>query len=281
MTSTHLEATIIPNLFPVVLGVLTFLALLICCWMRYRRRRTIRSGFDTNMLSAVAVDKAPAPSPHSSSTDPDRAHLLDAAPNVHPSLRPGSTYNSSMPSLPMLAAYASLGTPYARAMTTERESVPRAMPTTSVPATTMRDIGNRRSASISSLPNPHSAQPSTSGHPEVNIERELPPLPPSPTSPVSPSASGYDYPAQSLSYASPLSQIADLSRSQTRRTSSSSGTGLVPRSSLHEEMAVYQKRLEVHHEKEILDAQGGSGSGLLTDPPPVYREADEDEQPES
>ena len=78
-----------------------------------------------------------------------------------------------------------------------------------------------------------------------------------------------------------LSQAAELSRSQTRHTSTSIGTGLVPRSSLHEEMAVYQKRLQVHHEKEMLDAQGGGSSTLPVDPPPVYREADEEEQPES
>ncbi len=42
--------------------------------------------------------------------------------------------------------------------------------------------------------------------------------------------------------------------------------------SLHDEMALYQKRLEVHHEKEMGVAQNGGGSGLPVDPPPVYRE---------
>lgn len=129
------------------------------------------------------------------------------------------------------------------------------------------------------LPNPYEA-----GTPPV-----LPPHdePASPTSPVSRYASVYSTSsptegsgshshARSYSYsAAPSSWTADDSGTPLLSRGTTMASRLTAGSSLHEEMAGYQKALEAHHQKEQDDAQHrenriGEGSAVPEDPPPVY-----------
>lgn len=204
-------------------------------WMRYKRTRRLRS-------DALTVSAAPVRRPDA---DSEVRLLADAHPFTQ---SPGSS-----PAIPlMFSPYAPL------TLAGDVGHAPRAV--TTYPAT-MRNLA--RSVSISSLPNPHDPEYDATGIPPLSrtsvTDRDLPPLPESTIS-----HSVHPPSEESSSY------LSDLSRGQTyasRHTTATTAT----RMSLHDEMAQYQKRLEVHHEKEL---GNGGGSGLPVDPPPVYRAED-------
>ncbi|GJE94902.1 hypothetical protein PsYK624_110780 [Phanerochaete sordida] len=127
-----------------------------------------------------------------------------------------------------------------------------------------------RSATRSSLPNPYDAndEPLLANTNRVNRDRDLPPTPAhyanAPTTSLSGSPSSF--PA-----ASDANVAAFLARENTNRTTRTSA------STLHDEMAAYQKRLEAHHEKEMQvrddHSVDGPSSMMPLEPPPEYRES--------
>lgn len=205
--------------------------------MRYRRRNAGRA--EVSSLAAVPVNE-----PRSNSDRDSSSRLLG---DVHQSLHPMPSRLAPLLSTLPAYTYISPGD--------EVTHAPRAMTTS---ATTMRNL--ERSTSISSLPNPHDQEEDPMLRPFFmqHLDRALPPLPESPTTVSSrPNSS---------------TAAADLSRGLTQtshRTTATTGT----RSSLHDEMAAYQKRLEIHHEKEMNTRDDVGGSGMPSDPPPVYQEA--------
>ncbi|KAJ3537832.1 hypothetical protein NM688_g6616 [Phlebia brevispora] len=222
-------------------AVLLLSGLGLCCWVR--RRRMIKMRHNVGTIEGTRTDR-----PESNS----EVRLLN---DVHPS--PQSSGSSPL--------YVPITYPNAFSEN-DVAHAPRALTTG---ATTMRDLV--RSASISSLPNPHDPDYNAStGLPLLranHAERDLPPLPKFPNSSA----------ARSAEDETPL--LVELSRGPTsvsRRTASTTGT----RMSLHDEVALYQKRLEAHHEKEIGASAAEEGFRIPVDPPPEYREA-EDEQDSS
>lgn len=146
----------------------------------------------------------------------------------------------------------------------------------SQPVTLARNIS--RPASVSSLPNPHEYhdEPHDSHATYVNRDRALPPTPPETsdghtTNQHRSSLSGFSAsgPSSTSSSSGPPSAFTDpsLYRNSTFSTTTSGGA-----SRLHSEMATYQKRLEVHHEKELLVRDEEAGGGVPLEPPPMYQE---------
>ncbi|KAF7793781.1 hypothetical protein EIP86_004902 [Pleurotus ostreatoroseus] len=222
----------------VVLGMVALSAFGLFLWTRYRKSRR-------HTGDAIAISTVPGQSPHD---DSEVRLLADTRPSIP---TPGAS-----PAVPLTLPL------YAPA-TSARDiaHAPRAMTTAT---TTTRNLA--RSASVSSLPNPYDTEYDAAGSLPLSrahasaAERDLPPLPDSST----------------LSTSRPLSETSssyftDLSRGQTYTSHHTTAT-TATRMSLHDEMAQYQKRLEVHHEKEMNSAQAGEGSGVLADPPPEYRE---------
>lgn len=96
-------------------------------------------------------------------------------------------------------------------------------------------------------------------------DRDLPPTPADYTHmQESLSGSPSSFPTTPIAAAAAL-----LARGPTTRTTATTS------STLHDEMAAYQKRLEAHHEKELQARDDGEPSSALLplDPPPEYRES--------
>ncbi|KAM5533315.1 hypothetical protein V8D89_012989 [Ganoderma adspersum] len=244
----------------IVIACLLFILLLICftCWCRRRRR--------TRQQQAQAA-ATPEMKEHTNSTTP---LLVQQRPPNPRSRSIAATDSDAVPG-PLYFA----DSPGRR----ETEAVHNVGPSTET------DDGR------SLLPNPY--------------DGDTPPQPPprdlllaSPTSPTGPTAWSYSTPTQDASTAasSRLSRRVSAAPSawtrdelQSDAASASSVVPLLARgdtqtsrftvsSSLHEEMAGYQKRLEAHHRKESEDAvmreQGiGAGASVPADPPPVYSAA--------
>lgn len=146
-----------------------------------------------------------------------------------------------------------------------------------------RDL--RRSASTSSLPNPHDNLMSDlqrrSGL-EDERERELPPLPAESDTPRSSDRTSLTTFDSRIRYPSLTAPHRNLARETTQNSTSSR---VSTASTLHSEMVTYQKRLEAHHEKAMqarddideLDAEGSGAQGIPREPPPSYQEEVPDE----
>ncbi|KAI0769324.1 hypothetical protein BD413DRAFT_613874 [Trametes elegans] len=125
-------------------------------------------------------------------------------------------------------------------------------------------------------------------------EHDTPPTPPphddvgSPITPVSRATSTHSTEpptshshSRSYSYSvAPSAWTYDDSAEPLLSRGTTQASRLTTSSSLHEEIAGYQKALEAHHRKEDDDAQRreeriGQGSAVPEDPPPVYRDREE------
>lgn len=251
LASTHLKAVL-------------FILLLICftCWCRRRRR--------TRQQQAQAAAMAAATSEMKEHTHSSTPLLVQQHPPNPRSRSIAATDSNAVPG-PLYFA----DSPGRR----ETEAVHNAAPSTET------DDGR------SLLPNPYDA----------DTPPQLPPrdlLFASPTSPTGPTAWSYSTPTQDASNAAssrvsrrvsaaPSAWTHDEPHSDAASASSvapllargdTQASRLTASSSLHEEMAGYQKRLEAHHRKESEDAimreQGiGVGASVPADPPPVYSAA--------
>lgn len=236
-----------------MLALLALALLLFCCW----RRRQAQHRQHTAEATAVSGGEKGLQASHAEIGAMNSSHA-----NVLSTLRPHSGIDSLSPSiLPLLANHD-------HSEETEDHHQP----------VTYRNL--QRSTSSSSLPNPYDS---------YNANRNLPPVPaagdrdhaastaallatPSATTSYSPTDSS------SLSDSRRPSYTAILSRDFTQ---TSTASRLSSGSTLHSEIATYQKRLEAHHEKEMAvmreEADEGNeggigGSSIPLDPPPSYQE---------
>ncbi|KAI1796464.1 hypothetical protein LXA43DRAFT_987764 [Ganoderma leucocontextum] len=250
----------------IVIACLLFILLLICltCWCRRRRRTRAQQQAQAAAIAAAA----PEMKEHSHSSTP---LLVQHPPNPRP---------RSM------------------AATGPIDTVP-------VPLYFSDSPGRRETQDLRNV-----APGTDDGRPLPNpYDGETPPQPPprdlllasptSPTSPTAPTAWSYSTTPDESRYASSSSRVSrresaapsawthDELHSDAASASSEApllargdtqASRLTASSSLHEEMAGYQKRLEAHHRKESEDAiireHGiGAGSSVPADPPPVYSAA--------
>lgn len=238
--------------------LLLLLLILLACWCTRRRRS--RSQQRTN-LAVAAVAPAPPTKEHPSTRSADGNHPL--------TIRPQSIV--AQPSVNAVPGAAIFADSMGRRETHELRNV---SPSGPAPAASTESIV---------LPNPY--------------EQDTPPAPPprdsdimmaSPTSPVSRYASLYSTASptehshsRSYSYsAAPSAWTHDDSAEPLLSRGATQTSRLTASSSLHEEMAGYQKALEAHHRKEQDEAQRredriGEGSAVPEDPPPVYRDREE------
>ncbi|KIP06602.1 hypothetical protein PHLGIDRAFT_13763 [Phlebiopsis gigantea 11061_1 CR5-6] len=129
------------------------------------------------------------------------------------------------------------------------------------------DTPLNRSASVSSLPNPHEDE--AAADPDDIRNRDLPPTPnPLNLRDLGPHRASTAFSATTSSYppSSFFDPVAELTRGSTSRTATSRA------STLHSEMASYQKQLEAHHEKEMQVRDDAGGSRVPLEPPPEYQE---------
>ncbi|KAI0829682.1 hypothetical protein BC628DRAFT_1408523 [Trametes gibbosa] len=235
----------------IVISILLLLLLLIllACWVQRRRRRS-RSQQHAEVAMAAA-----APPPPTKEYPSSRSNAND----IHPTARrPPSIVAPHLVNTLLDAAVL---------QTRQLNDIPAA--------------GAESSESIE-LPNPY--------------ERDTPPTPPprddtgtSLTSGMSRYASLYSTASgpteQSHSHArsysvAPSAWTHDDSTAPLLSRGTTQASRLTASSSLHEEMAGYQKALEAHHRKEQDEAQQregriGEGSAVPEDPPPVYRDREE------
>ncbi|EIW63070.1 uncharacterized protein TRAVEDRAFT_43380 [Trametes versicolor FP-101664 SS1] len=244
----------------IVIGCLIFLLLLcilLACW--YRRRTRSQKQV---ILAAAAV----APTPPMKELSPSFRSNGGHPPSIQPS---SLVTHSSAYTVPGPVIYSDT---MGRGQTRELRNLPPPI---------------AGSVDSIALPNPY--------------EQGTPPLLPprdddatSPTSPVSryasvystsspTEASGSHSHARSYSYSvAPSAWTSDDSGAPLLSRGTTQASRLTATSSLHEEMAGYQKALEAHHQKEQDDAQHrenriGEGSAVPEDPPPVYRDREEGE----
>ncbi|KAI0633405.1 hypothetical protein C8Q77DRAFT_1056901 [Trametes polyzona] len=238
----------------IVIGCLLILLLIIllACWCVRRRRSRSRQPIN------LAVAAAPAPP------------VKELPPSRRNGEHPTSALPHSMaehPPVNLVPAVATLSDSMGRRHARELHNIPPAI---------------AESSESISLPNPY--------------EQDTPPTPPPHDEVISPSTTMSRY-ASLYSTASPTEHSYSHSRSYSYSAAPSAWTHddsavpllsrgttqtsrLTASSSLHEEMAGYQKALEAHHRKEQDDAQRredriGEGSAFPEDPPPVYRDREE------
>ncbi|KAH9855197.1 hypothetical protein C2E23DRAFT_724863 [Lenzites betulinus] len=242
----------------IVIGILLLLLLLIllACWMQRRRRRSrSRQGIEV----AVATVAPPPPAKEHSSSRSNSAHP--------PTLRPQSMIAQHLSNTAPGGVILSDSMGRHHWQTRELNNVPRTA---------------AESTESVALPNPY--------------EQDRPPTPPprddsvtSPASTMSRYASLYsttsgpteETHSRTRSYSAvPSAWTHDDSTTPLLSRGTTQASRLTASSSLHEEMAGYQKALEAHHRKEQDDAQQresriGQGSAVPEDPPPVYRDREE------
>lgn len=226
-----------------VLGSLLLLLLILCLHRRRRQRRRLRLEDGTSVLAATSHE-----------TKDSLLRTADASPDTRTYGNiPPSTANIDSAAVPLVAAAALAG--HAGHRTRESSGA---------------DL--MRSPTTSSLPNPHDMHDEPllmpTMHSSRNVDRDLPPVPvehtdvPDVSRLSSTFSSRSSYPPSSFS-----DPAAFLTRGNTSRTTASTA------STLHSEMAVYQKRLEAHHEKEMQARDDAAPSGgLPLEPPPEYQE---------
>ncbi|KAI0330136.1 hypothetical protein GY45DRAFT_1324018 [Cubamyces sp. BRFM 1775] len=143
-------------------------------------------------------------------------------------------------------------------------------------------VATQTSAESDSLPNPYDQDipPPVPPRDRRNVvslasmaSTSGPTSPGTSTSPTSHSRT-YSYSAAPSAWTHEESSAPLLSRDSTQTSR------LTTSSSLHQEIVGYQKALEAHYRKEEDDAEGrpsgiGGSSALPEDPPPVYRDRDE------
>ncbi|KAI0674985.1 hypothetical protein C8Q78DRAFT_1075331 [Trametes maxima] len=248
----------------IIIGILILLLLLILlAWWCARRRKRSRQPISLGPVGTLTT------TPMRERTPPQTLR------NHPPGLRPSSMVAESPANAHPVGAAMAFSDSTGRRETREFANVPPA-----------RVAESHESHESLPLPNPY--------------EQDTPPTPPphddvvlSPTSPISPAPTSREaslYASTSLtsnshsharSYsAAPSAWTHDdstaplLSRGTTQASRASAS------SSLHEEIAGYQKALEAHHHKEE-EAAGqrerriGEGSAVPEDPPPVYRDREE------
>ncbi|KAI0371146.1 hypothetical protein BV20DRAFT_1051894 [Pilatotrama ljubarskyi] len=238
----------------IVIGCLLLLVLFIllgCVFVRRRRKPQQQVGTAAVAPAAAASSMRErtlngqhpfAPPPTSMGTRPLVDTVLAAAPSSGNMERPQTRELANIPPIAESSESIPLPNPY------EQDIPPRPPPrdrTSAPPPSSVSRYASLYSTASTTSPNPYSAH-----------------------------SRSYSYSGAPSAWTHDDSAAPLLSRGTTQ------ASRLTTSSSLHEELAGYQKALEAHHRKEEDDAQQreeriGEGSVIPDEPPPVYRGRDQ------